>query len=89
MNSLKGMRLGHPVTIEDSFENSLLIAADYNWDFIEDEVILGDGPNAVRLMFGYFLSGPLQSGIAYSSTIAGIFNVLVSHKSEEFNLDAF
>ncbi|XP_063427239.1 uncharacterized protein LOC134710772 [Mytilus trossulus] len=89
MNYLKGLRLAHPVTKEDSFEISLLIGADYYWDFIEDEIIRGDGPTAVRSKLGYLLSGPLQSGIARSSTTAGIFNLLVSHKSEEFNLEAF
>lgn len=89
MNYLKGLRLAHPVTKEESFEFFLLIGADNDWDFIEDEVIRGDRPIVVRSKLGYLLSGPLQSGRAHSSTTAGIFNVLVSHKSEEFNLEWF
>lgn len=58
MNYLKGLRLTHPVTKEDSFENSLLIVADLYRNFIENEVIRGDGPIAVRFKLACMLSGP-------------------------------
>ena len=55
---LKGLRLAHPTTLNDDFEISLLIGADFYWDFIEDEVIRGDGPTAVKSKVGYFTIGP-------------------------------
>ena len=53
MDYLKGLRLAHPVTKDDYFEISLLIGADYYWNFIEDKVIRGDGPIAVKSKLGY------------------------------------
>ncbi|XP_052105802.1 uncharacterized protein LOC127738554 [Mytilus californianus] len=86
MDYLKGLRFAHPVTQYDSFEISLLIGAEYYWNFIEDEVIRGDVPIAVKSKLGYLLSGPLQPGSVRSSTTSSILNVLVSNKSEEFGL---
>ena len=87
MDYLKGLRLAHPVTKDDYFEISLLIGADHYWDFIEDKVIRGDGPIAMKSKLGYLLSGPLQPGRVLSSTTSSILNVLVSNKSEEFGLE--
>ncbi|XP_071153114.1 uncharacterized protein [Mytilus edulis] len=39
---LRGLKLAHPVTQEESFEISLLIGADYYWDLVENEVLGGD-----------------------------------------------
>ena len=38
---LRGLRLAHPITSDESFEVSLLIGADHYWDLIEDHVIRG------------------------------------------------
>ncbi|XP_063427242.1 uncharacterized protein LOC134710774 [Mytilus trossulus] len=64
LNYLRGLKLAHPVTQEESFEISLLIGADYYWDLVEDEVIRGNGPNAVRskLVFFTFRSSKRQEG---------------------------
>ena len=43
---LQGLRLANPVT-KDNFEITLLIGADYYWQFLGDHIIRGDGPTAV------------------------------------------
>lgn len=35
------------------FKISVLIGAHYYWDFVEDEVVRGNGPTAVKLKLGY------------------------------------
>lgn len=44
---LRGLRLAHPITSDESFEVSLLIGADHYWDLVEDHVICAHGPTAV------------------------------------------
>ena len=56
---LKGLQLAHPVTSDENFRISILIGADFYWQFIQDRVIPGDGPTAVESNLGYLLSGPL------------------------------
>ena len=56
---LKGLPLAHPVTTDEGFRISLLIGVDHYWDIIEDDIIRGDGPTAVKSKLGYLLSGPL------------------------------
>ena len=56
---LKGLPLAHPVTTDENFRISLLIGVDHHWDIIEDDIIRGDNPTAVRSKLGYLLSGPL------------------------------
>ena len=59
MKHLQGLRLANPLTITNSFEISLLIGADYYWQFVGDHIIHGNGPMAVQSKLGYLLSGPL------------------------------
>ena len=54
---LKGLTFAHPITDEHTFEINLLVGADH-WDVVEDEVIKGHGPIAVKSKIGYLLSGP-------------------------------
>ena len=58
---LRGLKLSHPITDGCNFEISLLIGADHYWNVVEDDVIRGDGPTAVKSKIGYLLSGPLHS----------------------------
>ncbi|XP_071132834.1 uncharacterized protein [Mytilus edulis] len=88
-NYLKGLKLAHPVTQQDTFEISLLIGADFYWEIIEDKVVRGNGPIAVKSKLGYLLSGPLHSEKSKHSTTSSIFNVLISRKTEEHDLEAF
>ncbi|XP_065883120.1 uncharacterized protein [Dysidea avara] len=59
MPYLKHLQLAHPVTEDDSFEINILVGADYYWTFVQDQVIRGNGPTAVKSCLGYLLSGPL------------------------------
>jgi len=56
---LSGLTLAHPVTSDENFRISVLIGADHYWEFIQDHVVRGDGPTAVKSRLGYLLSGPL------------------------------
>jgi len=56
---LHGLPLAHPVTSDENFHISILIGADFYWQFIQDRIIRGDGPTAVESRLGYLLSGPL------------------------------
>ena len=58
---LQELPLAHPVTSEENFHISILIGADYYWQFIQDRIMRGDGPTAVESRLGYLLSGPLPS----------------------------
>jgi len=55
---LSGLTLAHPVTSDKNFHISVLIGADYYWEFIQDHIVRGDGPTTVQSRLGYLLSGP-------------------------------
>ena len=57
---LQKFPLAHTVTGDENFNISVLIGADYYWDFVQDHVVWGPGPTAVQSKLGYLLSGPLQ-----------------------------
>ena len=59
MKHLRGLKLAHPVSSDKLCNISVLIGADFYWDFIGDQVIKGQGPTAVSSKLGYLLSGPL------------------------------
>ena len=65
---LQGLTLAHPVTSDENFSLSVLIGADYYWQFIQDHVARGDGPTAVQSRLGYLLSGPLPLPQPISTT---------------------
>ena len=58
---LRGLTLAHPISSDENFHVSVLVGADYYWQFIQDHVVRGDGPTAVQSRLGYLLSGPLPS----------------------------
>ena len=75
---LKGLSLAHPVSSAENFEISLLIGADFYWNFIGDHVVRGDGPTAVSYRLGYVLSRPLP--VPHSpNSVSSFLNVAVSH----------
>ena len=47
--------LAHPVTGDENFEISILIGADYYWHFVQDNIVWGNGPAAVKSQLGYLL----------------------------------
>ena len=62
---LQGLPLAHPVTNDENFHISILIGADFYWQFIQDRIVRGDGPTGVESRLGYLLSGPLPSPQVY------------------------
>ena len=60
----QGLKLTNPVTRSGNFEISLLIGADYYWQFVGDHIVCGEGPTAMQSKLGYLLSGPLATSIS-------------------------
>ena len=87
---LRGLRLAHPITSEESFEVSLLIGVHHYWDLVEDHVIRGRGPTAVASKLGYLLSGPLQTSSGQPSpTVVNLLHTMSSTKKDELALEKF
>ena len=81
---LKNLQLAHPVTEDDNFDINVLVGADYYWTFIQDQIIRGNGPTAVKSRLGYLLSGPLLK----PSTAVNLIHV--NFAAVDFqNLDTF
>ena len=53
---------------------------------MEDKIIRGAGPTAVKSKLGYLLSGPIKQNDRQMPRI-GMHNILLLHKPEEFNLE--
>ncbi|XP_053380934.1 uncharacterized protein LOC123562061 [Mercenaria mercenaria] len=87
---LRGLNLAHPVSGDEVFTISLLIGADHYWDVIEDHIIRGCGPTAVKSKIGYLLSGPVN---AYcnntTSKMNHIFNVMTTRARDENAIERF
>ena len=50
---MRGLKLAYPITKQESFEIELLIGVDYYWDIVEDCIVRGNGPTAVKSEIGY------------------------------------
>ena len=77
LSYLRDLKLAHPVTEQCAFNISMLIGADSYWTIVEDHVVRGDGPTAVRSKIGYLLSGPIRDKDEKTSN--HVFNVMTSH----------
>ena len=86
LSHLRGLKLAHTVTQEESFEISLLIGADYYWDLVENEVVRGNGPTAVKSKLGFLLSGSIRDKSEHALICTNIVSILVSHKPEEHDI---
>ena len=71
---LNGLRLAHPISSTEQFSITLLIGADQYWNIVEDHVIRGNGPTAVRSKLGYLLSGPLDTS-TQGRAVTNMFHV--------------
>ncbi|XP_052221173.1 uncharacterized protein LOC127837788 [Dreissena polymorpha] len=85
---LRGFKLAHSVTGDTLFDISLLVGADHYWDIVEDHVVRGNGPTAVKSKIGYILSGPMPS-TSHASADKHILNVLASRAPEHNILERF
>ena len=56
---LQDLTFVHPVMDIKGFEISLLIGADYYWSVVENTIIRGDGPTAMKSKLSFLLSGPV------------------------------
>ena len=56
---LRELKLAHLGTADSSFAISMLIGANFYWDLVEDHVVRGNGPTAVKSKIGFLLSGPI------------------------------
>ncbi|XP_060554822.1 uncharacterized protein LOC132715774 [Ruditapes philippinarum] len=75
---IEGLKLAHRITdIDDDFEISLLIGADYFWQIVQNKVVRGNGPTAVKSKLGYLLSGPLPE-VKNASSVSYMFNVVTA-----------
>lgn len=88
LSYLQGIELVNPMSKDEHFEIAMLIGADYYWDIVENDILRGMGPTAVKSKLGYLLSGPMPT-IEESTVPATTLNVLVQHKKEEAELELF
>lgn len=68
--------LAHLGTSDSTFQISMLIGADFYWDIVEDHVIRGNGPTAVKSKIGYLLSGPVHA--QNSDATEHVYNIRAS-----------
>ena len=85
---LRGLKLAHKVKKHDSFEISLLVGAYHYGDIVNDYIVRGNDPTAVKSKIGYMLS-VLTYGTKTNTSKTSMFNVLISDKVEEYNLERF
>ncbi|XP_064643603.1 uncharacterized protein LOC135497698 [Lineus longissimus] len=81
---LQGLTLAHPISNVDSLQITLLIGADFFWDFVEDHVIRGPGPTAVRSKLGYLLSGHLHSQTKDSQALSHVISTDTSQDVSDY-----
>ncbi|XP_062596767.1 uncharacterized protein LOC134258250 [Saccostrea cucullata] len=86
---LQGLKLAHPVSIDSEFVISFLIGADFYWRIVENQVIRGSGPTAVKSKIGFLLSGPTSQSSYTNSARDHIYNVIAMHTSVEQALERF
>ena len=73
---LQDIRLTRAVSNNQEFDISLLIGADFYWSIVQETVIRGPGPTAVKSKLGYLLSGPLYNCV--TSMISRVLHLSTS-----------
>ncbi|XP_061184416.1 uncharacterized protein LOC133192421 [Saccostrea echinata] len=86
---LQGLKLAHPVSADSEFVISFLIGADHYWRIVENQVIRGPGPTAVKSKTGFLLSGPTSQSSCINNVSDHIYNVIAMHTSIEQALERF
>ena len=85
---LGGLKLAHPVTSDENLEISLLIGVDYYWDFVQNEIIRGEGPTAMKSKLGYLLSAPLkQSDRGSTSVSVNAYHIMATTREDDYHLE--
>jgi hypothetical protein len=70
---------------DESFDITLLIGDDYYWQIVQDKVIRGNGPTAVKSKIDYLLHEQFEN----SSSDTYIMNLMTTHIKEEVDLEKF
>ena len=73
---LKGLKLAHPVAQDGEFDISLLIGADHCWRKVQNHVVRGNRPTAMKSKIGYLLSRPIPGNSKQTQNT--MLNVLTS-----------
>ena len=81
---LAGLRLAHPVSSSEQSTISLLIGADHYWDVVEDHIVRGNGPTAMKSKLGYLLYRPMSVVTPQSNSMA--FHVSAQQPTSESDL---
>ena len=76
LSYLQGLPLAHPVISDENFHISILIGADFYWQFIQDRIVRDDGPTAVESRLRYLLLGPLPFPQSAYKTCSQILTLL-------------
>ncbi|XP_071153391.1 uncharacterized protein [Mytilus edulis] len=84
---LKGLKLAHPLSEDNSIEISLLIGADHYWDVIKDDIVRGDGLTAMSSKIGYLLSGTFTCTRGQRNS--QMMHILSSHTKEDYDIERF
>ena len=85
---LQELLLAHPVTTAENFEISLLIGADYYWEFVGDHIERGMGPTTMSSKLGYLLSEPTTVPRTLSACVTTL-HVAARHDQEKYDLKRF
>ena len=83
---LKGLKLANPLTAGEQFNITLLIGADYYWQVVEDQIVRGQGPIAMKSKLGYLLSGPLTPSTKQSENQAASVLHISTQSVQQSNL---
>ena len=88
---LNGLKLAHPALDDEEFDISVLVGADFYWDIVEDRVIRGPGPTAVKSKVGYLLSGPMHvhAPVKSEQLSSSVLNIVTPHRVEEWEIHKF
>ena len=81
MPHIRHLKLAHPLTSERNFVTSLLIGTNYYWNFVQDDIVHGEGFTAQHSRLGYLLSGPLPDIL--SNTTSSVLLQMASTMSSE------
>ena len=80
---LRVLKFAHPVTADNSIKMSLLIVAEHYWDVVEDMIINGNGPTALKSKIGYLLSGPITDTRCLLQVTAYVLRFVTTCKEYE------
>ena len=88
LRCLRVLKLVYLVTDNHVFNISILIGADHYWSIVQNKVVRGNGPAAVKSTLCYLLSDPLPVRSAGHTTVNYMLNLITS-PPDVHNLERF